>query len=186
MCTEYFAVTWKKKNLWNLNLLIETSSALSNRYSLTSWRLAEPQALPLPPPPPAAWNNHRPRQEEVSEHSSRCRDGGWVRTFPWSCYLTAWEAGCPTPYQAWERWQPAMGCLPGLASTEELLFPDRKIKIPGENILIWQKKKLLLAESHTEQAYFWPVRPSALQAGLLDLMFGWTQSDYQKEIVQES
>lgn len=138
----------EKKNLWNLNLLIETSPALSNRYSLTSWRLAEPQALPLPPPPPAAWNNHRPRQEEVSEHSSRCRDGGWVRTFPWSCYLTAWEAGCPTPYQAWERWQPAMGCLPGLASTEELLFPDRKIKIPGENILIWQKKKLLLAESH--------------------------------------
>lgn len=79
-----------------------------------------------------------------------------------------------------------MGCLPGLAATEELLFPDRKIKILGENILIWQKKKFLLVDSHTEQAYFWPVHPSALQAGLLDLMFGWMQSGYQKEIVQES
>lgn len=39
------------------------------------------------------------------------------------------------------------------AATEELLFPDRKIKIPGENMPILQKE-LFLVESGSDQARF--------------------------------
>lgn len=59
------------------------------------------------------------------------------------------------------RWLPATGAAAawdGLlagqaAATEELLFPDRKIKIPGENMPILQKE-LFLVKSLSDQPRF--------------------------------
>lgn len=58
--------------------------------------------------------------------------------------LAACHRGCP----AWDR------LLAGqAAATEELLFPDREIKIPGENMPILQKE-LFLVKSLSEQPRF--------------------------------
>ena len=57
-------------------------------------------------------------------------------------------AVCHGAAAAWGR------LLPGQATaTEELLFPDRNIKIPGENMLILQKE-LFLVESRSDRAHF--------------------------------
>lgn len=48
-------------------------------------------------------------------------------------------------------------------AAEELLFLDRKIKIPGENMPILQKE-LFLGEGRSSQAHFWLAHPCALQA----------------------
>lgn len=81
------------------------------------------------------------------------------------------------------------------AATQELLFPDKKIKIPGENMPILQKE-LFLGESHSNQAVsdshtLVPCRQNAVAwAKRLDfingVLFALTPSDYWMKIGQKS
>lgn len=57
-------------------------------------------------------------------------------------------AACHGAAAAWDRLRAAQA-----AATEELLFPDRKIKIPGENMPILQKELFLVKSVYGQPCF---------------------------------